>query len=243
MLFHLNLEELDGRWVAHVPDRLGCFVAAADQVAVLAEAPQAISDYYAWLQVWRNKMGGVIDEGFLPTGPAELDPTTVQVTLAEVQAAQWTEDETEVNAFFASDAWPLTAQEVNVARQLLWWSREDLLNSLLGLSSQALATVPAGETWSVREVVRHVGTGENWFLDRLGLASAAAWDMADELGRLILVRQHLLEALPSWIDEPGTLTHDYEQWSPRKVVRRALWHEHEHIQQILQLRQQLSRNL
>jgi hypothetical protein len=245
-MFDLALEEMDGRWVAHVPALFGCFAAAPTPAAAIAEAPRAIADYWAWVAVWRQKMGGVIAEAsFLPGDPAAVftgqpPSESAPVQVAETHAARFLEDDTEINAFFQSDRAPLSSVEVNIARQLLWWSREDLLNSLLGLAPAAYHEALPGHAWTINTVLQHIGTGENWYLDRLGLASETAWDLPDVLGRLILVRQHLLEALPSWIDELGALELNGEVWSPRKVIRRALWHEREHIQQLLAMRQTLA---
>ena len=50
MLYHLNLEEMEGRWIAHVTALPGCFASDADQGAAVANAPPAIADYRAWLR-------------------------------------------------------------------------------------------------------------------------------------------------------------------------------------------------
>ncbi len=91
----------------------------------------------------------------------------------------------------------------------------------------------------INDILRHVATGENWYLDRLGLAHEPAWEMADTLGRLLLVRQHLLDVLPHLIADERVVMANGELWSPRKIIRRALWHQREHAAQVGRLRARL----
>jgi hypothetical protein len=52
------------------------------------------------------------------------------------------------------------------------------------------------------------------------------------------VRAHLVKTLPDLVGSRRVLGVDGEFWSPRKMLRRALWHERdhrEHIRKILQI--------
>jgi hypothetical protein len=51
------------------------------------------------------------------------------------------------------------------------------------------------------------------------------------------VRTRLAEALPNLEGMSKVVGKDGEFWSPRKVVRRALWHERDHTFHILKLLQ------
>ncbi len=57
----------------------------------------------------------------------------------------------------------------------------------------------------------------------------------DPFQRLEVVRQRLIEALPSLAGSKQVLGVDGELWSPRKLLRRALWHEMDHIGHIVEL--------
>ena len=63
--------------------------------------------------------------------------------------------------------------------------------------------------------------------------------MSDTLGRVLLVRQHLLDVLPELIGDERVTEWNGELWSPRKLVRRALWHELLHARDIKRIRGRL----
>ena len=70
-----------------------------------------------------------------------------------------------------------------------------------------------------------------WYTDRL-----TQWPQAP-LFRLAAARGVALERLRDMSEEKraGATTFDGEDWTPRKVVRRMLEHEREHIHQIRDL--------
>ncbi|MBL8055119.1 MAG: hypothetical protein JNK29_00405, partial [Anaerolineales bacterium] len=48
MPYSLNLEEMEGRWIAHVAELPGAFAGGPTVDAAVAEAPRAILDYLVW---------------------------------------------------------------------------------------------------------------------------------------------------------------------------------------------------
>lgn len=220
MTYLLNLEEVEGRWVAHVQGWPGAFASAQARVAAIAAAPGAVGEYFAWIAAH---------------GEA-APPDPIEVAVDEVHRAWVSVDEYEVNAFFHADRAPLTETDIETARTRLLYSRADLLDACLGLLEAELEAVLPGERWSINGVLKHVADGENWYLDRFGHGVEAAWNLPDVLGRLVLVRQHLLELLPSLAGSEAVVETSGEIWSPRKLVRRALWHERDHTAHIHQLR-------
>lgn len=82
-----------------------------------------------------------------------------------------------------------------------------------------------------------MANAEWWYLDRLGLAQGEYGDLPqDVLERLKVVRNRLYQVLPGMIESELVLGKNGEFWSPRKLLRRALWHELDHVQHILKLR-------
>jgi hypothetical protein len=66
----------------------------------------------------------------------------------------------------------------------------------------------------------------------------ARGDLSPEpLDAIQQVRQKLLSVLPALSNQPGVVALAGEVWSARKVLRRTLWHERDHTQHILNLRQ------
>ncbi|MBL8096709.1 MAG: type II toxin-antitoxin system HicB family antitoxin [Anaerolineales bacterium] len=218
MVYSLNLEHLDGRWYAHVAELPGAFSDGGTVDEATRGAAQAIANHLVW------------SEADVDHGPRPL------ATVTEIIRSWNYAPDYEVNAFFATDRPPLTDEDVEGMRKLLYLARAELLDSFLGLTFDQLVQKPDPETWSVVEVLRHISTAENWYLDRLGLAHEPAWEMGDTLGRVLLVRQHLLDVLPGLVGDERVTEWNGELWSPRKVVRRTLWHELLHARDIKRVR-------
>lgn len=221
MPYSLNLEELEGRWIAHVAELPGAFASGATVEEAVAGAPAVILEYLVWSEA-----------------PASL-PLNPAAEVREIVRAWNYAPDYEVNAFFAADRPALSAEDVETARRLLYLAQAELLDACLGVAEADMDRRLPGEERSINDILRHVSTGENWYLDHFELAHPAVWEMADPLGRLLLARQQLLDVLPHLIDDERVLMVNGELWSPRKVVRRALWHQREHAAQVRGLRARL----
>ena len=103
------------------------------------------------------------------------------------------------------------------------------------LTPDRLETLQPGERWSIAGILRHVGGAEWWYLDRLGLATPREDVPSEPFDRLDKVRTSLLETLLSLIGSQQVVGKDGEFWSPRKLLRRAAWHERDHILHIQKL--------
>jgi len=138
-----------------------------------------------------------------------------------------------VNAFFENDKMPLTEREVEYARHLLSLNRRDLEATVLGLAAGVLDTTIPGEVRdNIRGILRHIGTAEWWYWDRLGLAFPRDQRSDDVFTLLSKVREFTLVRLPELIGGERTTVRSGETWSFRKLVRRAIWHERVHTLQI-----------
>jgi uncharacterized damage-inducible protein DinB len=224
MPYLLDLEEMEGRWIAHAGALLGCFASAEAREAAVAGTAQAIAAYAGW----RTRHG---DPGFTVDTPA----TTA---VDEVHRAWNAAPDYEVNAFFARDRAPLGDDDIRLYRQLLEWSRADLLAAAAGLAPADLQHTPPG-LWPIGGILNHTARAENWYLSRLGLALDGLDALPDVFTRLERVRARLAAALPGLAGDERVAVVDGETWSPRKLLRRALWHERDHTGHILQVRAQL----
>lgn len=213
-------EEVEDRWVAHVPDLPGCYSSQKERDAAISAVPTAIQEYVAWCGRHGLHVSGI-------SGPMVVD---------EVIRSWMYEDDYEVNAFFAADRPPLLADEVQEITSLLDGTRKDLAEAVEGLDEDALVKEFSGERWPIAGILGHIAASEWWYFDRLGLAFSRADLPDDPLDRLSVVRQHVLVTLPQLPKRLGVVTLGGETWSARKVVRRMLWHERDHTQHILRLR-------
>ncbi len=213
-------EEVEDRWVAHVPDLPGCFASDKDRDAAINGVPATLQDYVGWCSGHGIHVTGI-------SGPMVVDEVI----------RSWTyEDDYEVNAFFAADRPPIQPDEVGEIQLLLSATRRDLSLAVDDLDEVDLLREFSGQRWPIASILGHIAGSEWWYLDRLGLAFSRADLPEDPFDRLRTVRDHLLVSLPALPKRLGVVTLGGETWSARKVIRRTLWHERDHTAQILKLR-------
>jgi uncharacterized damage-inducible protein DinB len=217
----LDIETYDRQWVGFVCGWPGCFATGWSREECLADAARAVVEYRDW----------VVSRG--GTAPDVDEPGLTE--LGEVHLSWFSEPDNDVCAFFAADRPPLTTDEIARALQVLDWSRADLLAAVNGLTDEELAR-PVEDGWSIARVLGHVGGAEWYYLDRLDLAFPRDQVPDDPVERLRLVRGHLERVLPSLADDNRLTAKRFEIWSPRKVLRRAAWHERDHTAHITRLR-------
>ena len=213
-------EEMEARWIAHIPDLPGCFAAHEERDEAIAAAPKAIEAYVAWCAAAGIRISGV----------------SPPMVVSEVVRAWQYEPEYEVNAFFAADRPPVAADELPEYQRLLEASRRDLLQAVEGLDADAMQRAIPGERWPLGGIVHHVARSELWYLDRMGLAFGRNDLSPEPMDAIQQVRQHLLAQLKLLSGHTGVVALAGEVWSARKVLRRTLWHERDHTQHILTLR-------
>ncbi|HNZ01940.1 MAG TPA: DinB family protein [Anaerolineaceae bacterium] len=233
MHIRIGLENGDeNRSVAWALDFPGCFAYGADSSEALVRVVPAYLAYRSWIR----------HHGGLPGLPEDRE---LDVKLVESWNVYWIDEDFEkgpgkpyaVNAWFHEDWKPLTRAEGRRAAALLQWAREDLLAALAGLTAAELDAERPGERWSIRGIARHVANAEWWYLERLGLAGVERAALPEDvLERLAAVRARLLHVLPDLEGLDLVVGRNGEFWSPRKLIRRALWHERDHTDHILKLR-------
>ncbi len=233
MHIRIGLENGDeNRSVAWALDFPGCFAYGADSSEALVRVVPAYLAYRSWIR----------HHGGLPGLPEDRE---LDLKLVESWNVYWIDEDFEkgpgkpyaVNAWFHEDWKPLTRAEGRRAAALLQWAREDLLAALAGLTAAELDAERPGERWSIRGIARHVANAEWWYLERLGLAGVERAALPEDvLERLAAVRARLLHVLPDLEGLDLVVGRNGEFWSPRKLIRRALWHERDHTDHILKLR-------
>jgi len=218
----------EGRTIMWVLDHLGCFSYGENSQEALRALPLAVQDYNQWLI-----KHGLGDQVVSLDQSVQIDETWDVYRIDEDYTLS--QDGYEVNAWFQDDWRPLTEPEINLGVTLLAASRADLLLSVEGLSEETLNRKLTGERWSIAGILKHVGNADWWYLDRLGLSFPRDELPAEPDERLGKVRNHLLSVLPELVDSPLVVGIDGEFWSPRKVLRRAVWHERDHTSHIRKL--------
>jgi predicted RNase H-like HicB family nuclease/uncharacterized damage-inducible protein DinB len=116
-------------------------------------------------------------------------------------------------------------------------SRQELMDLVKSLPEGASAWKSDDDTLSIRDVLCHMAESDLWYTDRL-----KQWPEAP-LFRLAATRGVALERLRALSDEERVRVtkHEGEEWTPRKVIRRMLEHEREHIAQLRNLAESYQR--
>jgi hypothetical protein len=219
-----------GRSQAWALDYPGCFAYGKDGGEALLNVPAAVLAYQDWL-------GRHAPDSWLK------DLGDFDVRLAETwevycinQEYEIVKEGSPVESFFHSEWKPLNVVEVRRAALLLRWEREDLLRLVQDLGDAKLDQTYPGERWSIRGILAHVGGAEWWYQQSLGLEGIPEAQLPQNVfDRLKVTRARTLEVLPDLAGQEKVWGREGELWSPRKMLRRAIWQELDHIEHIRKL--------
>jgi hypothetical protein len=216
------------RSIAWALDFPGAFSYGNDGSEALMNLPQRLIHFAAWA----NRHAGA-ERIALGDFDVRLEETWESYNVPRGWNAA--KGDVEISAWFRDDWRPLDRAEAMSGVEMLTWSRADLLKIVTDLETTKMDEQREGERWSIRGILAHVATAEWWYLDRFGLIGARNALSKDPYERLAAVRQKLVEALPEMAGVEKVFGLEGELWSPRKLLRRALWHELDHIGHIAHL--------
>lgn len=221
MLYHVNLDGLEGKWwEAYVAELPGCITTGTERESTLSAVPDVIVRHVAWLSA----------HGFAP------DKSPIEVELVESHRAWHSSPTYEVGAFFALDRLPLSKDELETFRMLFESSREDLMDEVSAIAGHL--DTPIEDGWSILTILEHLTRAESFYLRKLGLPAkprakeTAVEEMAD-------ARRELLSVLANLANDESLSVVEFEVWSPRKVLRRALCHERDHFYHLRRFKEAL----
>jgi len=232
MIFRIGIENNnDDRTIAWALDHPGCFAYGQNSEAAQRNFVEAAHDYAAWIarhgESWLDdKVEVMVTETF--------DTYFINPAFERVERGQ---DTYMVESFFVLDGKPLVPHEIEHALKLLAWSRADLLDVVKVLSAEQLAQTYPDERWAINGILGHIGGAEWWYQERIGYPFPEREEdvPADPFEGLTLVRDHFTVLLPRLDGVSQVIGLQGELWSPRKVLRRALWHERDHTEHIRKL--------
>ncbi len=218
----------EGRSQAWVLGHPGCFAYGVDGPAALSAVTEAIQIYRQWIAAHTPTSWLTREEL-----EYHLEETWECYTIDA--GYQLADEGYEVNAWFRNDWLPLTGEDIEHGLLLLSWGRQELLSTVNNLGQAVLERSYPSERWSISGILNHIGGAEWWYLDRLGLAFPRSEVPETPFQRLELVRSRLIELLPGLEGSKQVVGVSGEFWSPRKLLRRAVWHEADHIAHIRKL--------
>jgi hypothetical protein len=212
MLLRLGIENNnDDRTIAWALEHPGCFAYGRDAAEAQASMPQAASEYAAWI--------GQHGMSWFPGTGLEIAAEETFDAYRIPRRSGGGDEQYLVESFFRYDRQPLSSDDIQRALKLLEWSRQDLLETVGGLSDERLNRTYPGERWSIHGILKHVAGAEWWYQERIGSAFPEDEDdlPPQALASLELVRAHFTSLLPQLEDVRQVVEQEGELWSPRKV--------------------------
>ena len=225
-MIEVYLEKAPRGCMAHLFSHLGC-VALARRLPDLQEAVNQALALYADIGHRR---------GF-SVAPVHR-PLRIHIVQQVLAKPVW--ESGNPASLFAPDFDPLTPQAVQHGFHIMNGLRKELLSRVRPLERKTLYDKPDPKRRSIRETLEHLADCQWWYLSRIDdqlpeddgecpheLFSRMTWLLNN-------ARQHLLE-LPGNRQAMVTVPQRYptadpsERWTPRKVLRRLLEHEFEHL--------------
>ena len=196
-------------WLAHVPVLRGCIASGTTRDEAIANARRAFRAYLELLDA-----RGVSIEHW-----KGLDPDTFQVR------------DLPADRVVPEDIGGLEEHELRDFLHQFEASRAALLSLVREISAEEIERKPTETMWSVREALEHVMLTEASLLSRLEKWPADPYNTLQAVHRMAFQRFTVME--------PGDTELDHlvmgRRWTTRKVMRRILEHEFEHLGHIKEI--------
>lgn len=196
-------------WLAHVPVLRGCIASGTDRDQAIANARRAFRAYLELLEA-----RGVSIEHW-----RDLDPDTFEVR------------DLPADRVVPEDIGPLEEHELRDFLHQFEASRAALISLVRDVSAEDVERKPNETTWSVREALEHVMLTEASLLSRLENWPVDPYNTLQAVHRMAFQRFTVMEPADTALDH----TVMGRRWTTRKVMRRMLEHEFEHLVHIREI--------
>lgn len=216
MQFNALIEEWPGEAMAYFRELPGCYCSAVTYEALLNIIPASIADYLKWVKA--NDIT-VLDE---------FDGK-VEVIIKERLVAK----DGAIGPLFETDLAPPDEIEIDKALNVAAAGRAALLALYEQVSPAQQMHRLSPDSWSLSEHMQHLLESEAWYISRLSEQASepdsdiAPADLAMKFFDNAMDYELALRALtPEQIQR--VYTHNGEQWTAAKVLRRMTEHLREH---------------
>ena len=196
-------------WLAHVPVLRGCIASGTTRDTAIANARRAFRAYLELLDA-----RGVSIEHW-----KDLDPTTFEVR------------DLPADRVVPEDVGLMEEHELRDFLHQFEASRAALLSVVREISADELERKPTDSMWSVREALEHVMLTEASLLSRLEKWPADPYNTLQAVHRMAFQRFTIMEPPDTDLDHVVL----GRRWTTRKVMRRILEHEFEHLEHIKEI--------
>jgi predicted RNase H-like HicB family nuclease len=196
-------------WLAHVPVLRGCIASGTTRDEAIANARRAFRAYLELLDA-----RGVSIEHW-----KDLDPGTFEVR------------DLPADRVVPEDVGRMEEHELRDFLHQFEASRAALLSVVREISADELERKPTDSMWSVREALEHVMLTEASLLSRLEKWPADPYNTLQAVHRMAFQRFTIMEPPDTDLDHVVL----GRRWTTRKVMRRILEHEFEHLEHIKEI--------
>jgi predicted RNase H-like HicB family nuclease len=196
-------------WLAHVPVLRGCIASGKSRDEAVANARRAFRAYLELLET----RGVSIDHW------KDLDPSAFEVR------------DFPSDRVVPEDVGPMEEHELRDFLHQFEASRAALLSLVRDISPEEIERKPTETMWSVREALEHVMLSEVTFLSRLEKWPADPFNTLQAVHRMAFQRFTVMEPADTALDHLVM----GRRWTTRKVMRRMLEHEFEHLGHIKEI--------
>jgi hypothetical protein len=232
MQIRIGIEnDIEGRTMAWAFDQPGCFAYGRDEAESLINLPKALLDYEYWIKNHTH-------DPWVNFGDLDMRVVEKYDTFrlgADYKPAPPGEGY-EINAWFIDDWRPLSAVEIEHGLMLFRWQRDELLAGLSTLEPVMLEKDFHNQRWNILGIAKHIANAELWYLQRMDLADITRQDLfPDYTARLAQTAAIIEQSFPQFANTVNVIGIEGEIWSFRKILRRTLWHQRDHIDHIKQL--------
>lgn len=196
-------------WLAHVPVLRGCIASGTNRDEAIANARRAFRAYLELLDA-----RGVSIEHW-----KDLDPSTFDVR------------DLPADRVVPEDLGRMEEHELRDFLHQFEASRAALLSLVREISADDIERKPTETMWSVREALEHVMLTEASLLSRLEKWPADPYNTLQAVHRMAFQRFTIMEPPDTDLDHVVM----GRRWTTRKVMRRILEHEFEHLEHIKEI--------
>ena len=196
-------------WLAHVPVLRGCIASGTTRDEAIANARRAFRAYLELLDA-----RGVSIEHW-----KDLDPSTFDVR------------DLPADRVVPEDLGRMEEHELRDFLHQFEASRAALLSVVREISADDIERKPSETMWSVREALEHVMLTEASLLSRLEKWPADPYNTLQAVHRMAFQRFTIMEPPDTDLDHVVM----GRRWTTRKVMRRILEHEFEHLEHIKEI--------
>jgi len=222
---------IEGRTLAWALDYPGCFAYGQNEAEALIRLPHALLAYEVWIK--DHTQNSWVDFDDLECRVVERFDT---FRMGEDYQPAHEGEGYEINAWFIDDWRPLSVEEIEQGMLIFQWQRDELLAGLHTLDNQILTRDFPGQRWNILGIAKHIANAELWYLSRMALTSITYRQLKKQPEeRLSQTASLIKEIFPKFAKKVEVVGIEGEFWSYRKILRRTLWHQRDHIDHIKQL--------